>query len=102
MTVISTSPNGVVDNRTIFFFREVNNTVWAYYSGGDVVKGFLTGMRIEGKLHFTYCQLELAGRFNHGTSVCDIQHENGKLRLIERFISSNEDSEGVNVFEQIL
>src|SRR5258708_8709115 len=86
MNVITTAPNGVVNELTIFTFSQKDNFVSAIYSGGPIFKGYLVGTINRGKLLFSYCQLQLDGKTDNGQSKCEIViGENGKIRLIEEF-----------------
>jgi hypothetical protein len=47
--------NGEVDQETIFHYHQNNDIIWAEYSGGNIIKGFLVGyINEEGKLIFNY------------------------------------------------
>lgn len=103
MNVISTAPNGVVNSDTIFRFTENEGLVSANYAGGKIKKGYLLGNIQDGKLHFSYCQVRYNGKMDHGTSVCEISHENDKLILKEKFEMSTEKGKeiGINVFKEL-
>lgn len=102
MNVVETSGNGVVNELTIFSFSQTDNVVSATYSGGQIVKGFLVGLMDNNKLRFSYCQLQVDGKMDNGTSECDILIENGKIRLVEHFQWASRNNEtGINVFQQL-
>ncbi len=102
MNVIVTAPNGIVNAQTIFEFSQLEEVVTAVYAGGQIQKGFLVGILKNEQLRFTYCQLQLNGQLDNGTSDCMLAMENGKLRLIEHFNWGTRNGEsGVNIFQQI-
>lgn len=78
---------GVVNHETIFYFSQKNGIVSAEYAGGKIQKGFLVGNIIkENQLVFSYCQLQLEGKLDNGTSQCEVsKDDNGKILLIEHF-----------------
>ena len=103
MNVIKTSPNGVVNELTIFTFSQNGNLVSAIYSGGKISKGYLVGTIDNGKLSFCYCQLQTDGKMDNGHSQCDIvMNEHGKIMLTEHFTwSSKKDETGTNIFMEL-
>ncbi|PWL39702.1 n-acetylglutamate synthase [Flagellimonas aquimarina] len=103
MNVVQTSENGVVNEETIFNFRQSGNMVEANYSGGQIAQGFLVG-KIQGDiLQFSYCQLQTDGELDNGISKSEISVKtNGKIRLTEHFEwASREGQSGVNIFEEL-
>lgn len=103
MNVIATAENGVVNELTIFVFSQNENIVTAEYSGGQIERGFLVGtVNNSKKLSFSYCQLQINGRIDHGQSECNILCEGGKLQLIEKFTWGTRNGEtGVNIFQEL-
>lgn len=103
MKVIKTAPNGIVNSETIFEFTQNENVVTANYAGGKISKGFLVGNLNQENLKFTYCQMRMDGRMDHGESSCTISKENGKITLTEHFemTTDSELAQGVNVFQEL-
>jgi hypothetical protein len=103
MNVIQTAPNGVVNDLTIFHFSQKDDFVCASYQGGRIWKGYLVGVMNQGKLSFSYCQLQTDGKIDNGQSECDVMMgEDGKLRLTEHFKwASKNDETGVNIFREL-
>ncbi|SNY99392.1 hypothetical protein [Flagellimonas pacifica] len=103
MNVIKTSNNGVVNKETIFIFTQNDNLIHAEYTGGQIVKGFLVGNLKGNTLKFSYCQLQVDGRLDNGSSTGEISTSNkGKIRLTEYFKwDSRPGQSGTNIFEQI-
>jgi hypothetical protein len=103
MHVVHTSERGVVNKDTIFDFVQNNNEVYAEYSGGQIVRGFLVGLMGNNNLKFSYCQLQLDGKLDCGTSFCEVSRdENKKIRLIEHFEWASRPGErGINIFEEV-
>jgi len=101
---ISNTDNGEVSNKTIFKYKQQNDIVWAHYSGGDIVKGFLIGKcDKDGKLEFNYQHININKEIRTGkcTSIPQILTD-GRIRLIESWEWTNEDmSKGTSVIEEI-
>ena len=86
MNVVKTSPNGVVNQHTVFTFSERQKIVSAEYHGGRILEGFLVGRKSGNRLDFSYCQLQVDGKIDCGisTGVLSLTEE-GKIRIIESF-----------------
>ena len=103
MTVVQTSPHGVVNRDTIFVFSQQGTVISAEYSGGKIVKGFLVGVMNDARLNFSYCQLQSDGNIDNGISSCEVSlTPGGKIRLTEHFEwKSREGVTGTNIFEEL-
>jgi hypothetical protein len=104
MNVIKTAENGVVNHETIFLFSQKNDVVSAEYSGGKIRLGFLVGkFPAENKLEFSYCQMQIDGKLDNGTSLCELsKNENGKITLTEHFEWKSRPGEfGTNIFQEM-
>lgn len=104
MNVVTTAANGVVNKETIFHFLQKGNVVTADYAGGKIQKGFLVGRKEgENQLVFSYCQMQIDGKLDNGTSQCEIsRNENGDILLIEYFEWASRPGEfGVNILQEL-
>lgn len=103
MHVSKTAEQGVVNQDTIFVFRQIGSQVSAEYSGGQIRKGYLIGLIVNNKLTFSYCQLQLDDKLDCGTSSCELSRDkNNKIILIEHFEwASRPGEKGTNVFVEI-
>ena len=103
MTAIQTAPHGVVNNETVFNFRQHEQVVTADYVGGKIMNGYLVGLRDANRLTFSYCQLQTDGRLDHGHSQCEVAvSENGRIRITEHFAwGSRGGDTGVNILEEL-
>ena len=55
---VSNSGSGEVSGETTFYYSQVENVLWATYSGGAIKFGTLTGLVYEdGALDFRYSQV---------------------------------------------
>ena len=100
-TAIENSESGEVSGDTVFSYHQKGNAIWAEYSGGSIVKGFLLGTMDENhNLHFTYQHINTEGEIKSG--VCDSkpQIENGKLRFYESWKWTNGEK-GTSIIEEI-
>ena len=98
---VENSEAGEVSEQTVFCYHQKDNVIWAEYSGGSIVKGFLVGtMDDEHNLHFSYQQINKAGDLR--TGLCDSEPavENGKLRFYEKW-KWTAGLEGTSVIEEI-
>ena len=99
--VTNTAPNGLVNDKTIFYFQHIGNLITATYKGGRVKTGFLIGKLHEGKLEFQYSQMHDDESLNGGYSVCEIQFtEDGRIKLVEHFEWSD-GQKGTNILEEL-
>ena len=103
MHVVHTSEHGVVNQDTIFHFAQNGNEVSAEYSGGQIKRGLLVGLMENNNLQFSYCQLQLDGKLDCGTSSCEVSlDENRKIQLIEHFEwASRPGEKGTNLFAEV-
>ena len=85
-TVVDNSESGEVSDKTIFSYHQNGNVIWAEYSGGSIVKGFLLGtMDTNHNLHFDYRHINKSGESKSGSCVSTPKIENGKLRFYEKW-----------------
>ena len=80
------SKNGEVSNQTIFHYRQEKELVWAEYSGGSIIKGFLIGKIKNAALEFSYQHLNLDMEIMTGKchSIVALNKE-GKILLKENW-----------------
>ena len=103
MHVLQTAEQGVVNQDTLFCFRQNGSQVSAEYGGGQIRKGYLIGLIVNNKLTFSYCQLQIDDKLDYGTSSCELSRdENNRIILIEHFEwASRPGEKGTNVFIEI-
>ena len=100
-TVVANSESGEVSDKTVFSYHQKGNTVWAEYSGGSIVKGFLLGtMDKNHHLHFTYQHINTAGEQKSGSCDSEPCTENGRLRFYESWRWATGES-GQSIIEEI-
>ena len=100
-TAVENSESGEVSEQTIFCYHQKGNVIWAEYSGGDIVKGFLIGtMDEEHNLHFNYQHMNTDGNLRTGSCDSAPKIENGKLRFNEKW-KWTMGEEGTSVIEEI-
>lgn len=81
------SVNGEVCEHTVFTYRQNGELLWAEYSGGDILKGYLIGTVLDnGELDFTYHHMNKEMQVKTGKchSVPNVL-ENGKIELSEKW-----------------
>ena len=101
MFVSSTAAGGVVSSGTHLHFSQRGTRVFARYSGGTVARGWLVGRWTDGQLTFRYAQCEGGTAIHGGRSVCDVQHLDGRTRIIEHFTWTTRAGSGTNVFDEV-
>ena len=100
-TAVENSESGEVSDQTIFCYHQKGNVIWAEYSGGSVVKGFLLGTIDEKQcLHFTYQHINKAGEQKSGSCDSEPRMENGRLRFYEKW-KWTMGEEGTSIIEEI-
>jgi len=84
---LSNSENGEVSNETIFHYKQSENIIWADYSGGEIVKGNLTGKYIEeNKIQFVYQHINKNEEIMTGKCTSKIEiDKNNKINLTENW-----------------
>ncbi len=102
MNAVESDENGVINQNTIFRFRQEGQKVYAEYQGGRVDQGYLVGIRTASGLQFRYCQLESDGSLNGGLSNCEIvSGPNNKIQIIEKFQWHSRPGGGRNVIQEM-
>ena len=100
-TAVSNSDTGEVSDQTVFAYHQKGNVIWAEYSGGSIIKGFLLGtIDSENNLHFDYRHINTEGESKSGSCNSKPVFENGKLRFYENW-KWTDGSEGTSVIEEL-
>ena len=100
-TAVSNSDTGEVSDETIFAYHQKDNVIWAEYSGGSIIKGFLLGtIDDNNNLHFDYRHINASGESKSGSCVSKPRVENGKLRFYENWKWSD-GIEGTSIIEEL-
>ena len=100
-TVVENSESGEVSDKTVFSYHQKGNVIWAEYSGGSIVKGFLLGTMDENhNMHFNYQHMNTDGELKTGSCDSEPSVENGKLRFNEKW-KWTMGEEGTSVIEEI-
>ncbi len=98
------TPNGEMNEETLFEYFQKNDTVWGTYSGGNVVRGLLLGhMSPNGDISFQYMQLGTSGEVSTGVSQSYTEFLNdGRVVLYEDWEwTGNRSGSGRSVIEEI-
>ena len=98
---VKNSESGEVSDQTVFAYHQKDDVIWAEYSGGSIMKGFLIG-KTDAKhhLHFTYQHVNTNGELKSGYCDSVPNIENGILRFYESWRWSSGE-EGTSVIEEI-
>ena len=102
MNAVVTAPYGVINENTIFRFKQKGDIIKAKYAGGKVKAGFLIGKLTDNKFEFQYTQMHDDNSLHGGHSLCEIEFSgDGRLRLVEHFEWSS-GQKGINVIEEVI
>jgi hypothetical protein len=101
---IENTENGEVNQETIFHYKQINNLVWAEYSGGGIIIGHLVAVADDnGNLDMRYHHLNENNEIM--TGICKsrpVVLEDGRLRMHEEWEWTCKDySKGYSVIEEI-
>ena len=98
---VENSESGEVSEQTIFAYHQKDNAIWAEYSGGSIVKGFLIGT-MDGNhcLSFSYQHLNINGELKSGSCHSRPCVENGKLRFYEEWQWASGEA-GTSIIEEL-
>ncbi len=100
-TAVENSESGEVSGQTVFSYHQKGNAIWAEYSGGSVVKGFLVGtMDDRHCLHFTYQHINQAGEQKAGTCDSEPREAGNRLQFHEKWKWTT-GGEGTSIIEEI-
>ncbi|MBO4346039.1 MAG: NAD(P)H-dependent oxidoreductase [Lachnospiraceae bacterium] len=100
-TAIENSESGEVSAQTIFAYHQKGNVIWAEYSGGSIIKGFLLGtIDDKNNLHFSYRHINTDNEIKSGSCDSVPKTENGRLRFYEKW-KWTDGEEGTSIIEEI-
>lgn len=98
---IENSESGEVSAQTTFCYHQKDNVIWAEYSGGSVIRGFLVGtIDSQNHLHFTYQHINTEKILKSWACDSALKTVNGKLRFYEKW-KWTDGEEGESVIEEI-
>ena len=98
---VQNSESGEVSEQTVFAYHQKDNAIWAEYSGGSIVKGFLVGTMDGNRcLSFSYQHLNINGGLKSGSCQSRPCEENGKLRFYEEWQWASGEA-GTSVIEEL-
>lgn len=100
---VENSGSGEVGGDTVFQYHQVDNIVWAEYSGGEILRGHLIALcDDDGNLNISYHHINQRGDLM--TGVCGSTPEiltGGRIRLHEKWRWTSGDlSSGESVIEE--
>ncbi len=99
---VENSSTGEVGQSTIFTYHQDQDIIWAEYSGGSIIRGYLMGTRRGEKLHFRYAHLSTSKETS--TGVCDSAVEildDGRVRLHESWAWESRPETGNSIVEEL-
>lgn len=101
MNAVETDPCGVISSETIFEFEQIDTFVTAQYKGGKIRQGYLVGNLSVNKLDFRYCQIQVDGTLDSGSSQCDVLLSDGLVQINEYFSWESREGQGRNVIQEM-
>jgi hypothetical protein len=96
-TSVGNTSGGEVDESTRFSYRQTGDTVWADYSGGAIVRGYLVGTRSGDRLDFRYVRLNTSGRCTSRIVVLP----DGRVRMHETWSWESRSGAGESLIEEL-
>ncbi|GAA3328315.1 hypothetical protein GCM10017711_35530 [Paeniglutamicibacter sulfureus] len=99
---VENSATGEVGQSTTFTYHQDHEVVWAEYSGGAVVRGYLVGTRNADKLNFRY--VHLGANKETSTGVCESVIEvldDGRVRFHESWAWESRPETGNSIVEEL-
>ena len=87
---------------TVFEYHQDGDVVWARYSGGSIVLGFLVGTRHANTLSFRYCHLTAGGETasGHCNSTVTVLPD-GRLECRERWQWESRPGAGTSIIREL-
>lgn len=99
---VANTASGEVGRTTRFHYRQDGRMIWAEYSGGAVVRGYLVGTRDGDRLDFRYSHLNINLQTANGVCVSKLEAlEDGRIRLHETWQWESRPERGTSVVEEI-
>lgn len=99
---VQNSADGEVSSATRFIYHQDGSVIWAEYSGGDVLRGYLVGTRVGDRLSFRYVHLNSAEQTASGVCESEIEElPDGRLRLHETWTWESRPGSGESVIEEV-
>lgn len=99
---VTNTGSGDVGPLTTFTYLQDGEVIWADYSGGQILRGFLVGTRSGRRLHFRYAHLGTDKRTASG--VCDSELEvliDSRIRIHESWAWESRPGTGVSIVEEV-
>ena len=99
---VENSATGEVGQSTTFTYHQENEVIWAEYSGGAVIRGYLVGTRNAEKLNFRYAHL--GTNKETSTGVCESIIEvlgDGRVRFHETWAWESRPETGSSIVEEL-
>ncbi|WP_338876603.1 n-acetylglutamate synthase [Spirosoma sp. SC4-14] len=101
---VANTDNGEVSGETLFYYHQQDRIVWADYSGGAIIKGFLIAtVQDDQSLEMRYEHINAQHELMTGRckSIPE-QLPDGRIRLHERWQwTSGDQSSGESVIEEV-
>jgi hypothetical protein len=99
---VANTASGEVGRTTRFHYRQDGRMIWAEYSGGAVVRGYLVGTRDGDRLDFRYSHLNINLQTANGVCASKLEVlEDGRIRLHETWQWESRPERGTSVVEEI-
>lgn len=100
---VENSATGEVSQATLFTYHQENDVIWAEYSGGQIIRGYLVGTRHAAKLRFRYTHLSVDKET--ATGFCESTIEvlgDGRVRFHEEWAWESRPETGSSIVEELM
>lgn len=99
---VANTASGEVGRTTRFHYRQDGRMIWAEYSGGAVVRGYLVGTRDGDRLDFRYTHLNINLQTANGVCTSKLEVlDAGRIRLHETWQWESRPERGTSVVEEV-
>ena len=99
---VTNAEAGQVGSSTRFHYHQDADDIWAEYSGGEVRRGYLVGMRAEDTLSFRYVHVSEDG--TTATGRCEsriVVLDDGRVRFEESWAWESRPEAGTSIVEEL-
>ncbi|GLB65575.1 hypothetical protein [Arthrobacter mangrovi] len=99
---VSNTATGEVGATTVFHYHQDGKVIWAEYSGGAVVRGYLVGTRSGDRMSFRYSHLNID--LQTASGVCETRIavlDDGRVQFRETWQWESRPEHGTSIVEEL-
>ncbi|WP_262103584.1 hypothetical protein [Arthrobacter sp. Marseille-P9274] len=99
---VANTASGEVGATTVFHYHQDGKVIWAEYSGGAVVRGYLVGTRSGDRMSFRYSHLNID--LQTASGVCETRIavlDDGRVQFRETWQWESRPEHGTSIVEEL-